>query len=258
MIRAYLVDDEPLAVERLARLLAATGRVQVAGSAIEPAAAVEHLRGHTVDVLFLDIHMPELTGFDLLAQLDSPPLVVFTTAYDEHALAAFEANSVDYLLKPVDPQRLARAVDKVELMLAGGRNATGADVQALARELLAQLATGRAADRIPSHAGDRILLLDLTRITHFVAHDKLTFAVVNGREHVVDRSLAELEETLDSRRFLRVHRSTIVNIAAIQEIDRLADDRVMVRIKDEKRTELPVARERVKELRRRLGLDRVS
>jgi len=162
------------------------------------------------------------------------------------------------LLKPVDPERLARAVDKVELMLAGARRETVADVPALARELLTQLATGRVADRIPSRAGDRIVLLDLTRITHFLAHDKLTFAVVNGREHVVERTLAELEDMLDRRRFLRVHRSTIVNIAAVQEIDRSDDNNVIVRIKDEKRTELPVARERVKELRRRLGVDRMN
>lgn len=254
MIRAYLLDDEQLAVKRLARLLAATGRVEIAGSATKPAVAVDYLRTHTVDVLFLDIQMPDLTGFDLIAQLESPPRVIFTTAYDQYALDAFEADSIDYLLKPVDPERLSRAIDKVELMVAGARRAKVPDLPALARELLAQCATGRLSDRIPSQSGDRIVLLDLGRITHFVARDKLTFAVVNGREHVVDRTLTDLQATLDDRRFLRVHRSTIVNVAAVQEIDRTADERVVVRLKDEKRTELTVARERVMELKRRLGL----
>jgi DNA-binding LytR/AlgR family response regulator len=139
-------------------------------------------------------------------------------------------------------------------MMAGARDSNRQNVQALAQELLAQLATGRLADRIASQSGDRIVLLDLARITHFVAHDKMTFAVVNGREHVVDRTLAELEAMLDARRFVRVHRSTILNVAAIQEIERAVDEGVIVRLKDEKRTELPVARERVKDLKRRLGL----
>ena len=206
MIRAYLVDDEPLAIERLSRLLAVTKRIEIAGSATKPLVALDYLRTHAVDLLFLDIEMPELTGLDLIAKLESPPLLIFTTAYNEYALQAFEANSVDYLLKPVDPERLSRALDKIELMMAGARTTTVQNAQVLARERLTQLAAGRLADRIPSQSGDRVVLLDLSRITHFVAHDKLTFAVVNGREHVVDRTLAELEGVLDPRRFLRVHR----------------------------------------------------
>lgn len=259
MIRAYLVDDEPLAVQRLTRLLEASRRVEIAGSTTEPESALEYLRTHQVDVLFLDVQMPEQTGFDLLQRLESPPLVVFTTAYDRYALDAFEANSIDYLLKPVEPERLERALDKVERM-AGASQPAGpgshlrGDLHALARELAAQLTPQRAPDRIASQAGERVVLLDLARVTHFVSRDKLTFAVVNGREHVVGHTLAELETTLDGRRFVRIHRATIVNIAAVAEIDRWVDGGVLVRLKDEKKTELPVARDRVRELKRRLGI----
>src|SRR5438552_9426458 len=102
-MRVYVVDDEQLAVERLVRLLEATRRVTIAGSATDPVAALDFLRAHDVDVLFLDIQMPGLTGFELLERLERQPLVIFTTAFDRYALNAFDANSIDYLLKPIEP-----------------------------------------------------------------------------------------------------------------------------------------------------------
>ena len=114
MIRAYLVDDERLAIERLTRLLEATGRVTIAGSATDPELALAALRTTPVDVLFLDIQMPGLTGFELLERLDHDVTVVFTTAYDRYAIDAFAVNSLDYLLKPIEPERLDRALDKLE------------------------------------------------------------------------------------------------------------------------------------------------
>ena len=107
----FLIDDEPLAVGRLKRLLDETGRVEIAGSSSDPAQALQQLRQSRPDVLFLDIEMPGMSGFDLLAQLGDPqPLVVFTTAYDRYALDAFKVNSIDYLLKPVEREQLNRAL----------------------------------------------------------------------------------------------------------------------------------------------------
>jgi len=103
-LRAYLVDDEPLALERLHRLLDATGRVEVTGSTTEPEKAVAALTADPPDVCFLDIQMPRLDGFEVLARLPSQPIVIFTTAYDQYALKAFGVNSVDYLLKPVEAE----------------------------------------------------------------------------------------------------------------------------------------------------------
>ena len=248
-MRVYVVDDEQLAVERLVRLLEATRRVTIAGSATDPVAALDFLRAHDVDVLFLDIQMPGLTGFELLERLERQPLVIFTTAFDRYALNAFEANSIDYLLKPIEPERLDRALDKAERM-----SEPRPDVRALARELATHLAPGRKLERIASRVGERTTVLDVARITHFVSKDKLTFAVADGREHVVDFTLAELEGRLDPRRFTRIHRATIVNIPLVQELFPAVDGGMLVRLKDAGKTELAVARDRVRELKERLGI----
>src|ERR1700704_3442741 len=166
-MRAYLVDDERLAVERLTRLLHATGRVTIAGSETDPVAALAFLRATPLDVLFLDIQMPGLTGFELLEQLDRDVLVVFTTAYDRYPLDAFTVNSVDYLLKPIEPERLDRCLDKLERLSGGPRP----NVRTLARELAAQLAPGRGMARIASRVGERTTVLDVARITHLVSKD---------------------------------------------------------------------------------------
>ena len=250
MIRAYLLDDEPLAVQRLRRMLEATGRVEIAGSSTAPDEALGFLGRHQVDVLFLDIQMPGASGFDVLARLEHDPFVIFTTAFDRYAIEAFSANAVDYLLKPIEPERLERALDKLERFSGQPRP----DVRALARELAAQLAPGRRLERIASRIGDRTVLIDVARVTHFFAKDKLTFASVNGREHIVEPTLAELEQQLDARRFVRIHRATIVNTAFIQELDAWVDGGVLVRLKDEAKSELSVARDRVRELKDRLGI----
>jgi two-component system, LytTR family, response regulator len=249
-IRAFVVDDEKLAVDRLVRLLEATGRVTIAGAGTDPEEALERLRRTEVDVLFLDIQMPGLNGFDLLERLDRDVPVIFTTAYDQYALDAFAVNSIDYLLKPVEPDRLERALDKLNRLSSQPRP----DVRALARELAAQLAPNRRLDRIASRVGERTTLLDVARITHFFSKDKLTYAVANGREHVIDHTLSELEDRLDPRRFVRIHRATVVNTAFVQELDAWVDGGVIVRLKDDNKTELSVARDRVRELKERLGI----
>jgi len=250
MLRAYLVDDERLAVQRLTRLLEATGRVEIAGSTSDPEAALAFLQSHHVDVLFLDIQMPGMTGFELLDRLDSHPLVIFITAYDRYALNAFTVNSIDYLLKPVEADRLDHALNKLERL----RGQPKPDVRALARELAAELAPGRRLERIASRVGDRTTVLETARTSHFMAKDKLTFAIVDGREHVVDHSLSELEGRLDPRRFVRIHRGTIVNVSFVKELFPAVDGGVLVRLKDEPKTELSVARDRVRALKQRLGI----
>jgi len=252
MMRVYVVDDEPLAVKRLTRMLQATARVDVIGSTNDPVTALEFLQAHSVDVLFLDIQMPALTGFELLEQLTQQPLVIFTTAYDRYALEAFEVNSIDYLLKPIEPERLDRALDKAAR--AVHEDTSPVPVRELAKLLAAQLAPNRKLERLASRVGERTTLLEVSRISHFLAKDKLTFAVVSGREHVVDYTLAELETRLDARRFVRIHRATIANIGFVQELFPDVDGGVLVRLKDEQKTELSVARDRVRELKDRLGI----
>jgi two-component system, LytTR family, response regulator len=249
-MRAYVVDDERLAVQRLTRMLEATGRVEIAGSTTDPEQALAFLRAQPVDVLFLDIQMPGMTGFELLERLDRTPFVIFTTAYDRYALNAFEVNSIDYLLKPIAEERLDRALDKLERFAATPRT----DLRSLARQLAAELAPNRRVERIASRVGERTTILEVARISHFFAKDKLTFAVVNGREHVIDYTLSDLESLVDPRRFARIHRATIVNVPLIQELFPDVDGGMLVRLKDEKKTELSVARDRVRDLKQRLGI----
>jgi two-component system, LytTR family, response regulator len=262
--RTFIVDDEQLAIDRLTRLLDETGRVRIVGSTIDPEAALDRLRGIEIDLLFLDIQMPELNGFQVLGRLDRDLPVIFTTAYDKYALEAFAVNSIDYLLKPVEPERLTRALDKLERLTAEARP----DVRALARELAAHLSPGRRLERVASRVGDRTTLVDVARVTHFQSRDKLTFAVSAGREHVIDSTLSQLEDLLDPRKFVRIHRGTIVNTAFVQEIYADVDGPlrqpqgvptearggIIVRLKDDKKTELSVARDRVRVLKDRLGI----
>jgi two-component system LytT family response regulator len=251
LIRAYVVDDEPLAVQRLTRLLLETGRVTVAGSTSDPQEALATLGAADVDVVFLDIQMPEMTGFELIEQLDRDLPVVFTTAYDRYALEAFAVNSIDYLLKPVETARLEKALDKFERLAGSGQAAP--DIRALAKQLARELAPGRRLERVASRVGERTTVLDVSRVTHFFAKDKLTFAVSGGREHVVDFTMSELESHLDGRRFVRIHRATIVNVAFVQELYPGVDG-LLLRLKDEGKSELSVARDRVRELKERLGI----
>ena len=146
---------------------------------------------------------------------------------------------------------MERALDKVERY---AQQPPHPDVRALARELAAQLSPSRKLDRIASKVGERTTLLEVARVTHFVARDKLTFAVVGGRDHVVDLTLSQLEERLDSRRFIRIHRATIVNTGFVQELYPAVDGGVLVRLKDDRKTELSVARDRVRDLKTRLGI----
>ena len=253
-LRAYLVDDEPLALERLRRLLEQTGRVEVTGSSTEPEQAVAALTVNPPDVCFLDIQMPRLSGFEVLARLPNQPFVIFTTAYDQYALQAFGVNSVDYLLKPVDPEFLERALQKVE-RLRGAGSVTQPDLQALVKTLgdLLRETKPEYLDRIASRLGDRLWFLDLVRVTHFYAEDKLTFAVSEGKAYCVDYAIAELEKKLDPKKFVRIHRSTLVNVDWIKEVAPLPGGGLNIRLKDGKSTDLTVARDRAREFKARLG-----
>jgi two-component system, LytTR family, response regulator len=252
-LRAYLVDDEPLALARLTRLLERTGRVDVIGSATDPEEAVKVLTSTPPDVCFLDIQMPRLNGFEVLARLPGQPTVVFTTAHEQYALKAFGVNSVDYLLKPVDPLQLERALGRVE-RLRSRVEPSQPDLQALLTNLADSLRHAHAEypDRIASRLGDRLWFIDLPHVTHFYAEDKLTYAVEAGKSYCVDYTIAQLEKTLDPRRFLRIHRSTVVNTAWIKEVASLPGGGLNVRLKDGRDTDLTVSRDRVREFKRRL------
>jgi two-component system LytT family response regulator len=258
-LRVFLVDDEALALKRLERLLRATRRVEITGLETDPEIALARLADTPIDALFLDIQMPGLSGFDLLARLDWQPLVIFTTAYDEYALQAFEVHSIDYLLKPVEPSHLDRALTKLDRLIVLPKQPTPPDFN----RVLAQLASSLGQDgqqpqrgyptRIASRIGERVRLIELSQITHFFAQEKLTYAATADGNHTVDRTVAELEQEFDPSRFVRIHRAILLNTDFIDEIHSWFGGRLQVRLKDNKRTELTVARDRVRALKERLG-----
>ena len=261
MLKTFIVDDEPLALERLRRMLQATGRVEIAGACSDPVEAVEQIRWARPQLLFLDIHMPELTGFELLGELEQQPLVVFTTAYDQHALEAFHVNSIDYLMKPIEPAHLDRALAKAERLFAqAGPADAPPDLRALLAQLGSVMNTGTAAaatrwmERIASRTGDKLELVELSRVTHFYASDKLTYAATAERSYAVDPSITELESKLDPGRFIRIHRATILNLDHLRELHTWFGGKMVARLKDSKKTELAVSRDRVRALKDRLGV----
>jgi DNA-binding LytR/AlgR family response regulator len=236
-------------------MLIETGRVEVAGTSSDPVDALAALTEHSPDVLFLDIQMPGMNGFEMLGMLDPEPLVVFTTAYHQYALQAFEVNSIDYLLKPIEERHLARALDKLERLRATPGQPP--DWQSVLAQISSALGQGGAAaypERIASRLGERIHILDLPKVTHFFAQDKLTYAATEAKNFVVDHTISELEQKFDPRRFCRIHRSTLINLAWVREVDAWFGGRMLVRLKDAKNTELQVARDRVAGLKKQLGI----
>ena len=259
-LRAYLVDDEPLALERLQRLLARFPQLQITGSATDPAEAVTTLNSaaHEIDVLFLDIQMPGINGFELLSRLAIQPFVIFTTAYDQHALRAFETNAIDYLLKPIEPEQLERALKKLGRLrpIAKPEWQQNPALPQLLKELTASLREPQPTypTRIASRVGERISFLALGDVSHFIAQDKLTFAIASGKRYVVDQTISDLEHRLDPARFLRIHRSALVNVDWIHEVNSWFAGKVVLTLKDSQHTQLTVARDRVRTLKDRLGI----
>jgi two-component system LytT family response regulator len=255
-MRAFLVDDEALALKRLQRMLASTKRVQVVGTSTDPVEAVPAILEAKPDILFLDIEMPGMTGFEMLTHLQPQPWVVFTTAYARYALEAFGVNSVDYLLKPIETAHLDRALDKIERLRASAAAPPGM-TELIERLTVAAAGVVRSSaypDRIASKVGERIEFIDLAQVTHFFASDKLTYAATPVKNYAVDYTIQELEQKLDPARFVRVHRASLVNVEYVQELHSWFAGRMMVRLKDPKHTELSVSRDRVRALKERLGV----
>jgi two-component system response regulator AlgR len=199
-LRVMVVDDEPLAVERLQLLLARCEGVSLVGTANDGEGALRIAEAVTPDVVLLDIAMPGMDGIDVaraLSESDVDPAVVFVTAFDNFAVAAFDVAAIDYLMKPVDPERLARAIERVRAHLAGGRERAGKPGSAHVEEFW-----------VPDHTGlVRISASDIHRVTAERDYMRLH---VGSRSWLIHRTIAKLEQDLDPAMFIRVHRSVIL------------------------------------------------
>jgi two-component system, LytTR family, response regulator len=268
-LRVVLVDDEPWARKGLRVLLEPVPGVEIVGEAGNGAEAVEVIRDAAPDLVFLDVQMPEMDGFGVLRALgpERTPAVVFVTAYDEHAVRAFDANAADYLLKPFDDERFHRALDRARARIGDRR----------VRELASRLATllapggdeppspspvtpppaagdaqaGGYSDRIVLKSNGRITFLETASIDWIEAADYVVRLHAGGATHVLREPISDLERRLDPRRFFRIHRSTIVNLSSVREMQPLFHGEYAVIMRDG--TRLRLSRSRRERLQSLLG-----
>ena len=236
--RTILIDDEQLALDRLKRLLEPYKNIiRIIDTAQDGKDAIKKINGLKPDLIFLDIQMPALNGFEVLEQIDSLPFIIFSTAYDEYALKAFETNSVDYLLKPVEPQRLKTAIEKLKRLTAGEKEHYKEKLDILLSELKKP-----SLKRLQAKVGDNIYLLNISDIRFFRALDKYVEAGTYDKTYLINKTLNQLENELSSDDFVRIHRSAIINLNHIDKIIRWFGGKYKVRLNDKNKTELDVSR----------------
>jgi two-component system LytT family response regulator/two-component system response regulator LytT len=256
-LRALVVDDEQLAREELCFLLGRLELIDVVGQAGNGIEALRLLDEQSPDLVFLDVQMPGLTGFEVARRIvrgGSDTQLVFVTAYDQHAIEAFEVNAVDYLLKPVEPERLATAVDRVRRRIATDRvPAARADELDKLLHLLSERQGRR--EQLALRVAERFLLVQAEEVVHASVEDDVITVVTNSLSGTCNyRTLDELQARLDPAVFWRVHRSHLVNINKIKEIVPWFSRNYILRMRDGKGTEIPVSRSQTKRLREYLRL----
>jgi two-component system LytT family response regulator len=215
-LRAVIVDDEPLARRRVHDLLAREGDIEVVGEARDGYEAGELIRSLSPDIVFLDVQMPEMDGFGVIETIGAErfPAVVFTTAYDHYAIPAFEVNAVDYLLKPLDPDRFRQSLERARAHL-GRRETLKAELVSILQSLPSRR---RFLDRLVVRSGGRITFLRTDEIDCIEACGNYVKLCVGTEEHLLRMTMSALQARLDPERFLRIHRSTIVNVERVKEL----------------------------------------
>jgi two-component system, LytTR family, response regulator len=218
MIRTLIIDDVPLARERLKRCLATDPDIEIAGECDNGASAVTDIRSLTPDLIFLDVQMPALDGFGVLEALrDERPIVIFVTAYNEYAIQAFEVNALDYLLKPVDCERLSKAVDRAKTRLAQAVRDDHLDSRF--RALLEDIKTGsKFLKRLTIKLTGRTILLPTDEIDWIETYGNYLKVHAGRESHLIRGTMQSMETKLNPEKFVRVHRSAMVNVEKIKEI----------------------------------------
>ena len=257
-LSTVIVDDEQLARDELAFLLKNIGDVDVVAQGKNGIEAVNLIREHNPDLVFLDVQMPGLDGFGVIKKLIDKklplPKIVFSTAFDQYAVRAFEVNAIDYLLKPFDRKRVAQSVEKARATREAG-NSSSEKLDTLVRMLESQKPQ---ASRILLKSGGRLILINQRDICFASIEDGIiTVATAgpNGMEGQSNcRTLEELLDSLDPNLFWRAHRSYLVNVNRIKEVVPWFKSSYQLRMDDKKQTEVPVSRAQTKRLRELFGL----
>jgi two-component system, LytTR family, response regulator LytT len=257
-IRAVVVDDEQLARDEVCFLLGEIAGVEVVGQAANGLEALQVIESENPDLVMLDVQMPGLSGFEVarrLAESGSDTQLVFVTAFDRHAIQAFDVNAVDYVLKPVEAARLTIAVDRVRRRLLSERGPAkpaGGELDRLL-QLLSQRSEHR--EQLAVKIADRFLLIQADEVVHASVEDDVIRVVTNSLSGTSNyRTLDELQAGLDPAVFWRVHRSHLVNINKIKEIVPWFSRNYILKMKDGKSSEIPVSRSQTKRLREYLRL----
>lgn len=247
-ITTIIIDDESLARQRLKRLLEPYHLFNIiaeASNGQEGLLLVEDLKP---ELIFLDIEMPALNGFEMLARLTHQPKIIFTTAYDQYAIKAFEENSIDYLLKPIENERLEKSIKKINLNRPDNPNL------ASLQELILGLKPRKEIKTLTVKIGDKILLVKLEDIWQIEAEEKYTFLkTTDGSRHLTDFTLAALQEKLPEN-FVRIHRSSIINSDKIKEIRKGFNGSLIFIMTDKENSKVSSSRSYSEELRGLFGI----
>jgi DNA-binding LytR/AlgR family response regulator len=249
-LSALIVDDEQLAREELAFLLKSFPSVEIIGSAGDGLEALQLIQQHQPDIVFMDVQMPGLNGLEVVREIATSggpiPHFIFATAYDQYAVQAFEVNAVDYLLKPIEKERLAKSIERAENLLGSPAQETSQ-----VESLLEQLKSGlRQPTKILLKNSNRLLLVDAADVIYAGIQDGLITIVSTQIEgHSNYKTIEDLQSNLDPATFWRPHRSYLVNINKIQEVVPWFKSTYQLRMSDKKHTEIPVSRAQTKRLR---------
>ncbi len=249
MIRVIIVEDEKPALDRLSGFVEKIPDLEVIGLTGSGKAAADMIDEMRPDLIFLDIHLVDISGIDLFHMIDHKPMVIFTTAYNQYAIQAFELQAIDYLLKPFSRERLELAVSRARKRIESNVSADKS-----IKDLLSKWAPQQDhLRRIPSKIGDKIYILNDDQIIYFNAENKLLFAHLEDSKYLVNYKLDELQARLDPEKFFRIHRSTIVNLNYVLTIEAWFAGGYIMKVRDKNKTELNISRSAGKALRQKLG-----
>jgi two-component system, LytTR family, response regulator len=238
MYKAILIDDEKLALERLTRLLNPfRDKIKIIYQTTNSKDAIARINDLQPDVIFLDIQMPVYNGFEILQRLKKLPVVIFVTAYEKYSLKAFETNSIDYLLKPVDPKRLKKAIDKLEILIG---NKSEEEIKL--KELM-KFMNRKMMKRLKVDLHNKTLLIRTEDIFYFKANEKYVDVHTFEKKYLLNKTLQSLEEEYSRSNFIRIHRSYLVNTDKIDSIVKTKTGDCKVVLTDLVKSEIPVSRQ---------------